>query len=56
VLRRFFAGLAVVVVVIAGIASYFVPMPAVIPLRILAGLVGLAVALFNFWRAVMEKD
>jgi hypothetical protein len=55
VLRRFFAGLAVVVV-IAGIASYFVPMPAVIPLRILAGLVGLAVALFNFWRAVMEKD
>jgi hypothetical protein len=53
--RRFVAGLALLAVVV-GFASYYVPAAAAVPLRVVAGGIGIAVALYNFWRAMMEKS
>ena len=48
------AGLAVVAGTL-GVSSYFAPASAVVPMRVAAGLLLLAVGLYNFWRAMMEK-
>ena len=52
--RRIAAGLAVVAGTL-GVSSYFAPASAVVPMRVAAGLLLLAVGLYNFWRAMMEK-
>jgi ABC-type nickel/cobalt efflux system permease component RcnA len=38
-----------------GVSSYFAAASAVVPMRVAAGLLLLAVGLYNFWRAMMEK-
>jgi hypothetical protein len=53
--RRVAAGLAVVAGVL-GVSSYFVPAPAVGPMRVLAAALLLLVGLYNFWRAMMEQN
>jgi hypothetical protein len=51
----FFAGLTVVGVV-AGFSSLFVPEPAVLPLRMLAGSCAIPAALYGFWTKMMGKS
>jgi hypothetical protein len=52
--RRVFTGLAVVAGTL-GVSSYFAPASAAVPMRVAAGLLLLAVGLYNFWRAMMEN-